>query len=105
MAQLAAKHSHRLILTSDNPRTENPISIIEDMKLGLIDSDLKKTLVVVDREEAIKTACLLAEGEDIIAVLGKGHEKYQDTNGVKAHFDDKEKLINLLPLTIQNSNN
>jgi len=89
MAQLAAKYSHRVILTSDNPRNEDPKAILEDMKLGLSSEDMKKTLVVVDREEAIKTACLLAKNEDIITLVGKGHEKYQEINGEKFPFDDK----------------
>lgn len=100
MAQLAAKYSHRLILTSDNPRSEEPKQIIDDMKLGLVSDDLKKTLVVVEREEAIKTACMLAENEDIIVLLGKGHEKYQEIKGVKYPFDDKEILKNQLSLIV-----
>lgn len=92
MAQLAAQYSQRLILTSDNPRNENPMDIIQEMKLGLLDADMKKTLVVVDRAEAIKTACMLASEEDIIAVVGKGHEKYQEINGEKFPFDDKSCL-------------
>lgn len=98
MAQLAAKYSHRVILTSDNPRNENPKDIIDEMKLGLTVEDMKKTLVVIDRTEAIKTACLLAENEDIIALVGKGHEKYQEINGEKLPFDDKEKLKEFLVL-------
>lgn len=89
MAKLAAQYSDRVLLTSDNPRNEDPRDIIQEMKAGLDDKDLKKTLVVIDRAEAIKTACLLAEDEDIIALLGKGHEKYQEIKGEKIPFDDK----------------
>lgn len=98
MAQLAAKYSHRIILTSDNPRNEEPKQIIEDMKLGLVSEDMKKTLVVIDRAEAIKTACLLASDEDIIALVGKGHEKYQEINGEKFPFDDKVYLKEFMEL-------
>lgn len=98
MAQLAAKYSHRLILTSDNPRNEDPKTIVEDMKLGLISTDMKKTLVVLDRAEAIKTACMLAVEEDIIALVGKGHEKYQEINGEKFPFDDKVYLKEFMEL-------
>jgi UDP-N-acetylmuramoyl-L-alanyl-D-glutamate--2,6-diaminopimelate ligase len=98
MAQLAAKYSHRVILTSDNPRGEDPKQIVEDMKLGLVSEDMKKTLVVLDRAEAIKTACLLASDEDIIALVGKGHEKYQEINGIKIPFDDKMYLKEYMEL-------
>jgi UDP-N-acetylmuramoyl-L-alanyl-D-glutamate--2,6-diaminopimelate ligase len=86
---LASQYSDRVILTSDNPRNENPKDIIDDMKLGLDEVALRKILVVLDRYEAIKTACLLASGEDVIALVGKGHEKYQEVNGEKLPFDDK----------------
>ena len=89
MAKLAAKYSDRVILTSDNPRNENPKDIIDEMKSGLNITDIKKTLVVIDRAEAVKTACLLASGEDVIALVGKGHEKYQEIKGEKFPFDDK----------------
>lgn len=89
MAKLASQYSDRVILTSDNPRNENPKDIIDDMKSGLDESGNKKTIIVIDRAEAIKTACLLAAGEDVIALVGKGHEKYQEINGEKLPFDDK----------------
>ena len=89
MAKLAAQYSDRVILTSDNPRNENPKDIIDEMRGGLDAEAIKKTLVVIDRAEAIKTACLLASGEDVIALVGKGHEKYQEINGEKLPFDDK----------------
>ncbi len=92
MARIAAQLSHRLILTSDNPRSENPQSIIEQMRAGVSGDDAKKVLCITDRREAIKTAVALAQPNDIILIAGKGHEKYQDVNGVKSHFDDKEEL-------------
>ncbi|MCE7926472.1 MAG: UDP-N-acetylmuramoyl-L-alanyl-D-glutamate--2,6-diaminopimelate ligase [Haliscomenobacteraceae bacterium CHB4] len=93
MAQLSARMSDQLILTSDNPRTEDPASILRDMEAGLDAEGLKKTLVIQDREQAIKTAVRLAGPNDIILVAGKGHEKYQDVNGVKYPFDDKQVLL------------
>ncbi len=90
MAQEAAKQSDRVIITSDNPRFEEPQDIINDMLAGLTPQQMKKTLAIVDRKEAIKTACMLANKGDVILVAGKGHEDYQDVKGVKHHFDDKE---------------
>ncbi|MCR4560814.1 MAG: UDP-N-acetylmuramoyl-L-alanyl-D-glutamate--2,6-diaminopimelate ligase [Bacteroidales bacterium] len=90
MAQIACKLSDKVILTSDNPRTENPESILDDMFAGLKDDDLKKTVRITDRKSAIQTACLMAKPGDIILIAGKGHENYQEVNGVKHHFDDKE---------------
>jgi UDP-N-acetylmuramoyl-L-alanyl-D-glutamate--2,6-diaminopimelate ligase len=98
MASIATKLSNKVILTSDNPRNENPDTIINDMKKGVSPSDFKKMLVLSDREEAIKTACLLADGKDIILVAGKGHETYQEIDGVKNHFDDREVLGRMLDL-------
>jgi len=92
MAQVSARLSDQLILTSDNPRTEDPAAILRDMEAGLDTETLKKTLVIQDREQAIKTAVRLAGSSDIILVAGKGHEKYQDINGVKYPFDDKQVL-------------
>ena len=92
MAQEAVKQSNRVIITSDNPRFEEPQDIINDMLAGLEKNDLKKVVSIVDRKEAIKTACLLAQPGDVILVAGKGHENYQDIKGVKHHFDDKEVL-------------
>lgn len=93
MASIAAELSTKLILTSDNPRTEDPESILDDMQAGINVIQKKKTLRITNRAEAIRTACLLAVKGDIILVAGKGHEKYQEINGVRHHFDDKEILI------------
>jgi UDP-N-acetylmuramoyl-L-alanyl-D-glutamate--2,6-diaminopimelate ligase len=92
MAKIAAELSDRLILTSDNPRSEDPVSIIEQMKKGLDNTESRKTLAIVDRREAIKEACLLATSGDIILLAGKGHETYQEIDGIKYHFDDMEEL-------------
>ena len=78
------------IITSDNPRYEDPQEIINDMTNGLTKEDMKKVLCIVDRETAIKTACMLAHSGDAVLVAGKGHENYQEIQGVKHHFDDKE---------------
>ncbi|RZL50464.1 MAG: UDP-N-acetylmuramoyl-L-alanyl-D-glutamate--2,6-diaminopimelate ligase [Pedobacter sp.] len=96
MAQVACDWSDKVILTSDNPRTENPQSIITEMEAGVSPTNQRKTLSILDRKEAIKTACHLAKPGDIILVAGKGHEKYQEINGVRHHFDDKEVLTEQL---------
>lgn len=98
MAEVAAEHSDRLILTSDNPRTEMPESILSDMEQGLNTAAKRKSLTIVDRKEAIKTAILLSSPEDIILVAGKGHEKYQEINGLRHPFDDKAILESLMLL-------
>jgi len=95
MAAIACELSDKVIITSDNPRTENPQIIIDEMMEGVEGQHFKKTLSVLDRGQAIKTAVSMAEKGDIILIAGKGHEKYQDINGVKHHFDDME-LINEL---------
>ena len=92
MAQEAVKGSDRVIITSDNPRFEDPQDIINDMLEGLTPAQRTSVLTIVDRREAIRTACLFAEKGDVILVAGKGHETYQDVKGVKHHFDDKEVL-------------
>lgn len=92
MAKIACRLSDQVILTSDNPRDENPESIINEMKIDLEPLDLKKVLSITDRSEAIKTACMLSKERDIVLVAGKGHEKYQEIQGVKHPFDDKETL-------------
>lgn len=92
MARIAANLSDRVFATSDNPRSENPDAIINEMKMGLDPVELAKILSITDRAEAIKTACTLAQPGDIIIVAGKGHEKYQEINGVKHPFDDFEVL-------------
>ncbi|RZM24369.1 MAG: UDP-N-acetylmuramoyl-L-alanyl-D-glutamate--2,6-diaminopimelate ligase [Pedobacter sp.] len=98
MAQVACDWSDKVILTSDNPRTENPQEILNDMEAGVSPTNKRKTLSILDRKEAIKTACHLARKGDIILVAGKGHEKYQEINGVRFHFDDKEILMEQLNL-------
>ena len=98
MAAIACKYSNKTIFTSDNPRNEDPMEIIKDMQKGVSVTDAKKTLVIVDREEAIKTACMMAKEKDIILVAGKGHETYQEIKGVKYPFDDKEVLERMLKM-------
>ena len=95
MAKEAAKGSDKVIITSDNPRFEEPQDIINDMLAGLDNKDMEKTLNIVDRKEAIRTACMLAQKGDVILVAGKGHEDYQEIKGVKHHFDDREILKEL----------
>ena len=92
MSAVACNLSSQVILTSDNPRSENPDAIIEDMMQGLDPVQKKKVLVIIDRKQAIRTACLLANSNDIVLVAGKGHEKYQEINGKKFPFDDLEEL-------------
>ena len=90
MAQEAVKQSDRVIITSDNPRFEEPQDIINDMLAGLDQKQMKKVISIVDRKEAIRTACMMAEKGDVILIAGKGHEDYQEVKGVKHHFDDRE---------------
>ena len=90
MAQEAVKQSDRVIITSDNPRFEEPQDIINDMTAGLTPQQMRKVLTIVDRREAIKTATMLANKGDVILIAGKGHEDYQEVRGVKHHFDDRE---------------
>ena len=92
MARVACDWSDKVILTSDNPRTENPQTIINEMETGVSPTNQRKVLSIIDRKEAIKTACHIAKPGDIILVAGKGHEKYQEINGERNHFDDKEVL-------------
>ena len=92
MAAVSAKYSDRVVVTSDNPRFEEPESIIEDIKQGFERSQLSRVLFITDRREAIRTSVALANPGSIILVAGKGHENYQDVKGVKHHFDDKEIL-------------
>jgi len=95
MAQEAVKQSDKVIITSDNPRFEDPQAIIDDMLAGLNAQQMKKVISIVDRKEAIRTACMMAERGDVILVAGKGHENYQEIEGVKHHFDDHEILRNI----------
>ncbi|MBQ8702188.1 MAG: UDP-N-acetylmuramoyl-L-alanyl-D-glutamate--2,6-diaminopimelate ligase [Prevotella sp.] len=90
MAQEAVRQSDKVILTSDNPRFEEPQDILNDMLAGLDRQQMKKVLTIVDRREAIRTACMMAQKGDVVLIAGKGHEDYQEIKGVKHHFDDKE---------------
>ena len=96
MAKVACDYSDLVVLTSDNPRSEPPEAIIADMQAGVPPYATRKVLVVTARREAIRTACRLAQEEDIILVAGKGHEKYQEANGVRRPFDDKAVLAEAL---------
>ena len=98
MAQEAAKQSDRVIITSDNPRFEEPQDIINDMLAGLDQKQMKKVVSIVDRKEAIRTACMMAEKGDVILIAGKGHEDYQEIKGVKHHFDDREVVREIFSL-------
>ena len=100
MTQTACKLSSRVILTSDNPRSENIDNIISDMLSEISKEDLARTIVINDREQAIKTAFSIAQSSDIILVAGKGHEKYQEIDGERKLFDDKEKILELINLNI-----
>jgi UDP-N-acetylmuramoyl-L-alanyl-D-glutamate--2,6-diaminopimelate ligase len=96
MAQVACDLSDRVIMTSDNPRSEEPTEIIVDMERGLNPTQKKKSICIVDRKEAIRTACMMAQKGDIILIAGKGHETYQEIKGVKYPFDDKSILTQTL---------
>lgn len=94
MAKIATNYSSLVILTSDNPRFEEPADILKDMESGVSSSDLRNVLVIEDRRQAIRTACMMANSGDIILVAGKGHETYQEIKGERFHFDDKEEITN-----------
>jgi UDP-N-acetylmuramoyl-L-alanyl-D-glutamate--2,6-diaminopimelate ligase len=96
MGKIASTHSDLIVITSDNPRNEDPMQIIKDIEAGIADEQAAKCISISDRENAIKTACMMANEGDILLVAGKGHEKYQEINGVKHHFDDKEVLLKYL---------
>ena len=96
MANIASAMSNKAIFTSDNPRTENPETIIEEMEKGVEPQNFKKTVSILDRKQAIKTACQLANPNDIILIAGKGHETYQEINGVRHDFDDLKIVTELL---------
>lgn len=98
MAEVACEHSDKIIFTSDNPRFENPTDILKDMEAGIPAACRIKCISIIDRKEAIKTAVNLANDEDIILIAGKGHENYQEINGVKNHFDDKEVVTEMFKL-------
>ena len=92
MARIAAEGSDKVVLTSDNPRTEDPNRILDDMEAGLTPMQLSFAVRITDRRQAIHTACMMARQGDIVLVAGKGHEKYQEVNGIRSHFDDVEEL-------------
>ncbi|MFD2530421.1 UDP-N-acetylmuramoyl-L-alanyl-D-glutamate--2,6-diaminopimelate ligase [Polaribacter marinaquae] len=94
MANIAAQLSNQVVFTSDNPRTENPQTILEEMEVGVSSENYRKTLTVLDRKQAIKTACKFSNAGDIILIAGKGHENYQEINGIRTHFDDLEEVKN-----------
>lgn len=98
MAREAVEQSNRVILTSDNPRFEEPEDILADMVAGLSEQQKMSTLTIVDRREAIKTACALAKPGDVVLIAGKGHEDYQEVKGVRHHFDDKEEVEKVFDL-------
>ena len=98
MGGVACEHSDKVIFTSDNPRTEDPLQILTDMEEGLNAAAKRKFISIPDRKQAIQTAISMAGPEDIVLVAGKGHEKYQDINGIKHHFDDKEVLVEMFEL-------
>ena len=102
MAKIAVQESNKTILTSDNPRFEDPAEILKDMQAGIGPSEIKKTLTIADRREAIRTACMLSRKGDIILIAGKGHEDYQEIQGVKHHFDDAEVVTEVLQQLTQN---
>lgn len=98
MASIACRFSDKVVLTSDNPRNEDPMAIIRDMQTGIGPSDARKTMVIADREEAIKMAFMIAKEKDIVLIAGKGHETYQEIKGVKYPFDDREVVERMLKL-------
>lgn len=98
MASIACKLSDKVFLTSDNPRDEDPMEIIREMQTGVTPTEARKTLVIADREEAIKTACMMAREKDIILIAGKGHEDYQEIKGVKHPFDDRKVVERMMQL-------
>jgi UDP-N-acetylmuramoyl-L-alanyl-D-glutamate--2,6-diaminopimelate ligase len=93
MAREAIKGSDKVIFTSDNPRHEDPQAILDDMTAELTQQEMRNVLVIVDRRQAIRTACQLAQAGDVVLVAGKGHENYQIVGDVKHHFDDREELL------------
>ena len=102
MARIAANESTKVILTSDNPRFEEPMDILKDMQAGIGLTETRKTLTIEDRREAIKTAVMLSQKGDIILIAGKGHEDYQEIRGIKYHFDDAEVVSEILEQLTKN---
>jgi len=98
MGEVACEHSDRVIFTSDNPRSEDPQAILNDMEATLSSAAKRKFLSIPDRKQAIKTAVDMAKQDDIVLIAGKGHEKYQEIKGLKHHFDDKEVLMEMFEL-------
>ena len=98
MAEVACEYSNKVILTADNPRSEDPLAILNDMQAGVNAAAKKKVISIADRKEAIKTAVSLAQQEDIVLIAGKGHEKYQEIKGVRYDFDDKQVLLEVFEL-------
>jgi UDP-N-acetylmuramoyl-L-alanyl-D-glutamate--2,6-diaminopimelate ligase len=98
MAAIAVSMSRTTILTSDNPRSEDPMAIIDEMRLGILAADGSRAFVNVDRREAIRQAVAMAQPGDVVLVAGKGHETYQEVRGVRHHFDDAEVLKETLEL-------
>jgi UDP-N-acetylmuramoyl-L-alanyl-D-glutamate--2,6-diaminopimelate ligase len=98
MGEVACEHSDKVIFTSDNPRSEDPVQILADMETTLNSAAKRKFISMPDRKQAIKTAVSMSQPEDIVLIAGKGHEKYQEINGVKHHFDDKEVLREMFEL-------
>ena len=96
MAGIASDLSDKAIFTSDNPRNEDPEVIIAEMEQGIVPQNYKKVLTISDRKQAIKTACQLAQPNDIILIAGKGHETYQEINGVRHDFDDMKIVKEIL---------
>ena len=94
MAHVASQLSNQAIFTSDNPRTENAQTILDEMEVGVLAENYRKTIAILDRKQAIKMACKIAESGDIVVVAGKGHENYQEINGERTHFDDLEEVTN-----------
>jgi len=101
MAVITAAGSDKVILTSDNPRSEDPEKILDDMEAGITPDLKKKVIRIADRREAIKAAVLMADRGDVILVAGKGHETYQEIKGVRHHFDDREELSKALLTKIE----
>ena len=99
MARVACSLSDQVVITSDNPRSEDPAEIIREIESGVAEADKTRVLTIADRREAIRTACKIARAGDMVLVAGKGHEKYQEIKGVKYPFDDKEVLKSALSLS------
>jgi UDP-N-acetylmuramoyl-L-alanyl-D-glutamate--2,6-diaminopimelate ligase len=98
MGEVSCEHSDHVIFTSDNPRREDPLEILNDMETSLTSAARRKFISIPDRRQAIKTAVTMARSEDIVLIAGKGHEKYQEINGVKHDFDDKQVLKEMFEL-------